>query len=411
MTETEATIGGDTVVAKEPGYAHQTFLVGDEIYLRRVEKDDARLTVSWRESRFPLAPSITESWITGDLPKADQAWFVILRKSDDRVVGSLRSARFGIYTDLKAYVDPFYGPDADRWQAEMFRLVLPWMVDEQARVGVHLAVAGDETATIATLLEIGAWEVQRSPGLLYRDGEWVDLVRFDYLHKDWVAKIGDPRDEALKRTGTGVPRPVPAKVVLDGDPPKNAILIGERVYLKPIDEADAKLMARMSRKETETDYGHPRRLLNQANQVAQRLPDLKERWPENIGFSVCLRENDTVIGEVGVIGVDYLNRHGESGSWMFDPDYRGRGYGSEAKHLLLEYAFDTLGLRAVESSVLTNNPRSAAALRKQGYRETGIINWTGAENGSFHGNFIFMITADEWRALPRAAATTGEVSS
>ncbi|HEU0166082.1 MAG TPA: hypothetical protein VFQ54_13625, partial [Thermomicrobiales bacterium] len=161
MTETLSTTGGDTTVVKEPGSAHQTFLVGEEIYLRRVEKDDARLTVSWRESLFPLAPSITESWITDDLTKAEQAWFVILRKADDRIVGSLRPARFGPYTELKAYVDPFYGPDADRWRAEVYRLVLPWMVDEQARVGVHVSVAGDETATIAALLEIGAWEVQR----------------------------------------------------------------------------------------------------------------------------------------------------------------------------------------------------------------------------------------------------------
>ncbi|HEU0166020.1 MAG TPA: GNAT family protein, partial [Thermomicrobiales bacterium] len=228
---------------------------------------------------------------------------------------------------------------------------------------------------------------------------------------DWIARLGDPREEALERTGTGVPRPVPAKVVLEGDPPKNAILIGERVYLKPIDEDDAKLMARLGRRDPETNYGHPRRLNNQGNQVAQRLPDLKERWPEHIGFSVCLRENDRVIGEVAVIHIDYLNRYGESASWMYDPDYRGSGYGSEAKHLLLEYVFDTLGLLAVESFVLTNNPRSAAALRKQGYRETGVINWTGTENGSFHGNIIFMLTADEWRALPRVAATTGEVNS
>ncbi|MGB3330628.1 MAG: GNAT family protein, partial [Thermomicrobiales bacterium] len=136
--------------------------------------------------------------------------------------------------------------------------------------------------------------------------------------------------------------------------------------------------------------------------------DNEQRLRHDVGFAVCLvdRENDHnhVIGEVAILHVDYVNQHGETASWMFDPAYRGSGYGSEAKHLLLDYCFNTLGLRAVTSCVSTENARSAAALRKQGYREVGVRPWLELDHGFLSGDIIFHLTAEDWRALPRATA-------
>ncbi len=402
MTNTKT----ETLIAPEstgPGHAHQTFLVGEEIYLRRIEKADAQLTVSWRETLFPLAPERTESWIAEDSHKERRAYYAIVRKSDDRIVGSLVGERWDIANYVHGYVDPLFGEQGLAWKAEAFRLILPWMVDEQHRVSLHVSVAGDEAPVIAALLEAGAREVARSPQLLMRvGGERVDLVRFEYLNRQWVERIGDPASIELQRAGTGEPRPVPALVTLDGEPPRNAIAVGERVYLKPIDKEDAEEMASWSRKETETFYGHSRTIYSTLNHIERRLTDQKQKWPVNIGFAVRLRENDAFIGEVAVLDVDYVNRYAESASWMYHTGYRGGGYGSEAKHLLLEYAFDTLGLLAVESFVSDENLRSAAALRKQGYREVGQLHWTYSADGGYRGDAIFLLTADAWRALPRA---------
>ena len=402
MTKAETPIATE---AKEPGHANQTFLVGEEIYLRRIEKGDATSTVSWRPTLFPLAPERTEAWITEDLPKGQTAWYAIVRKTDDRVVGSLWTEQWDPATYLHGYVDPFHSEQGGRWKAEAFRLVLPWMVDEQHRVSLHVSVGGDEEPVIAALREAGAREVSRTPRLLYRDGRRIDLVRFEYLNRQWIATLGDPAAVDLTRTGTGQPRPIPAAVTVTGDPPKNALAVGERIYLAPIEKEDAEEMARLSRMETETFYGHARTINSTLNHIERRLTDQKEKVPENIGFAVRLGENDAFIGEVAVLGIDYASRYAETASWIFDPEYRGGGFGTEAKHLLLEYAFDTLGLLAVESFVVDENTRSAAALRKQGYRETGHLHWTGAADGRYRGDVTFCLFADEWRALPRSTSS------
>jgi RimJ/RimL family protein N-acetyltransferase len=87
-----------------------------------------------------------------------------------------------------------------------------------------------------------------------------------------------------------------------------------------------------------------------------------------------------------------------------EPKYRGGGYGSEAKHLLLEYAFERLGLHMVRSFVTFRNTRSAAALRKQGYKEAGRLHWTFNLHGTYGNAVVFDLLAEEWRAMPRASS-------
>lgn len=403
MTKTETSIGIGTA---EPGYAHQTFLVGEDIYLRRVEKADAQTTVSWRPTLFPLAPERTEAWITEELPKGQVAWYVIVRKTDDQIVGSFTHRRARVATYVDGYVDPLYGEQALRWKAEAFGLVPPWLVEEQHRVNLQIDVPADEEPVIAALKAAGARQTARFRSKLYRDGARVDHLRFERLNPQWVDRFGDPNETEIARSGSGKPRPVPAPITLDGEPPKNAIAVGSRVYLKPIDKDDAEALARWTRRETDTSFGHSRVLASKLSKVESRLPETKDKLPEIIAFAVRLRETDEILGDVGLLGVDYLNRFAETYSWMYNPAFRGGGYGSEAKHLLLDYTFNTLGLYSVQSSVAMENLRSAAALRKQGYTEAGRVNWIRATDGGYTGDVVFDLLADEWRALPRSSADT-----
>lgn len=415
MTDTLTATAADTPEkCREPGHARQTFLVGEEIYLRRIEKADATSTVSWRPTLFPLAPERTETWITEDLSKGETAWYAIVRKVDDVVVGSLKHRRGNLATNVDGYVDPLFGERALHWKAEAFALALPWLIDEQHRVGVHVTVPADEDPVIAALEAAGARRTARFRDAYYRGGERgghggkrgrVDQLWFERLNPQWVARLGDPNHVEIARTGQGAPRPVPAKPEIEGDPPKNAIAVGARVYLKPIDKDDAEALARWTRRETDFSFGHSRVLASTSSKIESRLPATKDILPRFISFAVRLRETDEILGDVGLLRVDYVNRFGETYSWMYNPAFRGGGYGFEAKHLLLEYAFDTLGLQMVQSFVAEENTRSAAALRKQGYSEAGRLNWIGATDGTYASDIVFDLLAAEWRALPRATGT------
>ena len=91
------------------------------------------------------------------------------------------------------------------------------------------------------------------------------------------------------------------------------------------------------------------------------------------------------------------------------PQHRGQGYGTEAKLLLLEYAFDRLGLNMIWAWVKERNPRSQAALRKQGYRDAGRFTWSGYGPDGFENALMFDLLATEWRAARRRVAVGDRV--
>jgi RimJ/RimL family protein N-acetyltransferase len=178
---------------------------------------------------------------------------------------------------------------------------------------------------------------------------------------------------------------------------RNPIMVGERIYLRAEEPEDAELMARYSAQETETFFD--RRFPSSQIAHERNIREAAENTlPEHIHFAVCLKEDDRYIGTVELMDIDYINRTAETGSWLGDPEYRGKGYGPEAKYLLLEYAFDTLQLHVIVSWVWEPNTRSAAAVQRQGYRPAGRFIADDNQRGVWKDALIFDILRDEWLA-------------
>lgn len=394
-----------------PGTGHhgQTFLVGEEVYIRAIEPGDAKFGQSWTTTILPRSTERYEKWIKEEMTKARrQATYIILRKRDDVPVGSIRTWRWDPTTYVQANVDPLYGEQGQGWKAEALRMALPWLVDEQHRPRVAVSIPGDDGPTIDALNDIGARQVVRFREQLRTWGGRTDQLRFEYLNRQWVERIGDPAEIELPRSGTGEARPVPARVTLDGDPPANAVRVGERVYLRPLTKDDAPLVARWTRQETETFWD--------AGRFLYTIPGF-QHWTEDqqkadpashVRFAVCLRENDELIGSLGIADIDYIHGYAETESEINRPEYRGGGYGSEAKHLLFDYAFNTLKLHSLQSLVIFPNTRSAAALRKQGYKEAGRMHWGFSSFGRFENFVCFDLLAADWRQMPRTNGATAE---
>lgn len=178
---------------------------------------------------------------------------------------------------------------------------------------------------------------------------------------------------------------------------RNPIMVGERVYPRPFDAANAEVFAVEITHDPETFY---RRGRFSANPIAieHTIEEAqKPEYPSEASFVVCLRSTDQAIGTVNVEHLDLVNRTGETGSYRFAA-FRNQGYGPEAKHLPLEYCFDRLHLHAVRSHVWEPNTRSAAALAKQGYRFAGRWRWDDYKDGVYRDTLVFDLLRAAWRA-------------
>lgn len=80
-----------------------------------------------------------------------------------------------------------------------------------------------------------------------------------------------------------------------------------------------------------------------------------------------------LLGSMGLHKIDLFHGMATTGALFFNEAYFGRGYGTDAKFALLNWAFNTLPLRKVVSEVKATNPRSKAYQEKNGYTCIGTF--------------------------------------
>jgi RimJ/RimL family protein N-acetyltransferase len=383
----------------------QNYLVGETIYLRGLELGDAKWTSAWRASPFPMSAELAEEQLKKNVPEQAgrrSTRLVACRRSDGRLVGSALVNDSDATTSwLGLYADPTLGMQGAHLRAEMLGLLVPWLSGERFRPVVHLATDAGLEPVVARAEALGMQLAVRLRQGVWRDGLRHDGLFYEYYQPAWVERVGDPGPGIRD---AGEPVAAPSSPAPQRDPnvvlplPDNALIGSERLALRPMQAGDAEPISRMIRMEPDASFGHSRFPVS-AVTLSDWFGEISKNEPaHDFEVAVVLRESGELIGEVGLYDIDWLARTAESGSWIYKPEYRGSGYGTEAKHLLLEYAFDRLGLNMIWSWVKARNPRSQAALRKQGYRDAGRLNWTGFGPDGFENAHMFDLLADEWRA-------------
>ncbi len=77
------------------------------------------------------------------------------------------------------------------------------------------------------------------------------------------------------------------------------------------------------------------------------------------------------IGTVSLFNIDHRNGCADFGILIGEPGDRGKGYGTEATRLTLDYAFTALGLRNVGLTVAEWNVAGRRAYARAGFKEFG----------------------------------------
>ena len=106
-------------------------------------------------------------------------------------------------------------------------------------------------------------------------------------------------------------------------------------------------------------------------------------------FTIYERATWKPIGNVGLGIIDYRNGTADFGIFIGELDCRGKGYGTEATRLTLDYAFTALGLRNVMLTVFAFNLAGIRAYEKAGFREMGRRR-AAARVGRQHLDIVYM---------------------
>lgn len=173
-------------------------------------------------------------------------------------------------------------------------------------------------------------------------------------------------------------------------------LEGERVFLRPIGTEDSELYFRsLFNKETRMLTGTQKHFT--LEQIHQYIAN-KGQDSSSVLLLICLCENDQVIGDVQIGDIDSKNRSAFIRISIDQNAYQGKGYGSEALLLMLDYGFGILNLHRIELNVFAFNERAIHTYEKLGFQREGVQRQALYYNHAYHDSILMSMLADEYRA-------------
>lgn len=178
---------------------------------------------------------------------------------------------------------------------------------------------------------------------------------------------------------------------------KNPFLVGPKVYLRPLDRADAPALVPW--------FNDPEVLRTVSRHRPMSLQE-EESWLEGVHgnehgliLGIVTRAADQLIGVTGLHQMDFKNRTTAFGITIGEKEQWGKGYGTEATGLVIRYAFDTLNLNRVWLYVYEFNERGIRAYEKVGFRREGVLRQDCYREGKYWNTLVMGILREEWEAV------------
>jgi [ribosomal protein S5]-alanine N-acetyltransferase len=124
---------------------------------------------------------------------------------------------------------------------------------------------------------------------------------------------------------------------------------------------------------------------------------IREREAGNyVCFGVVPEGMSTAVGLFQFRALEDGFRLGEWG-FALGSGYWGTGIFVPSAKLVLDFAFDTIGIERLEARASVANGRGNGALRKIGAVQEGVLRRSFLRNGDYHDQVLWSLLAEEWR--------------
>jgi RimJ/RimL family protein N-acetyltransferase len=110
-----------------------------------------------------------------------------------------------------------------------------------------------------------------------------------------------------------------------------------------------------------------------------------------------------LIGSVDLGGIDWVCGNAWVGIGIGEREYWGKGFGTEAMNLILDFAFGCLNLRRVSLTVFEYNLRGMKSYLKVGFKEEGRERQWMQRGGERYDLIYMGILREEWEEQRRNA--------
>lgn len=175
---------------------------------------------------------------------------------------------------------------------------------------------------------------------------------------------------------------------------QNPFIIGERIYLRPLEPAqDNHLYATWMNDEEIRRYFS---IYPTSDTRGKERLELLYKDGKHIIFGVALNEDNRLIGLVGLKDINNINQSAEFYVIIGDRSVQGKGYGTEATKLMVRYGFMELNLNRIQTQDMEENIGGWRADEKAGFKYEGTLRQAILRFGKYNDVRVYSLLRSEY---------------
>jgi RimJ/RimL family protein N-acetyltransferase len=124
----------------------------------------------------------------------------------------------------------------------------------------------------------------------------------------------------------------------------------------------------------------------------------QQKSPNACVFAVRLIEHDTLLGYIEIDSILWAHRNAWIAYCIGEAAQHGKGYGTEALQLALQFAFNELNLYRIQATVFSYNQPSIRLLEKLGFQHEGVYREFLQRDGQRHDMHLYGLLQHEWES-------------
>lgn len=113
-------------------------------------------------------------------------------------------------------------------------------------------------------------------------------------------------------------------------------------------------------------------------------------------YDAVIEADGKPVGLIGLLSIDRKNQKAEYYVTIGESAYLGRGVANRASKLILDYAFETLGLNRVYLYTETENIAAVKSYEKIGFRREGVLKKDLFSRGRYVDRYVYGITKEDY---------------
>jgi RimJ/RimL family protein N-acetyltransferase len=187
--------------------------------------------------------------------------------------------------------------------------------------------------------------------------------------------------------------------------PRVIFLEGRITNLRPFSKKDAPTIIRWINDPVIRDF-----IISYLPQNEKQEEEWIEKGSTEKNIVLCIETKSGIpIGSMGIHNIDWVSRRATTGALIGEKEYWGKGYGTDAKMQLLNYAFNVLNLHKICSGVIAYNKRSLHYSLHCGYKIEGRRRKHHFKNGKYWTLIELGLFKEEWFPIWNRYRKTGKI--